>query len=157
ALVHRAGVAAFLVRTDDAGAVPLAVLLQQVGRRALRTGLGQRPVPRGEGAFRIAVASEEDLPPSSPPLGEVAHLAGRAGDSDGERLAGLALRITGAGHEAPEPAALDDHRPAALLAGLVGGLFLDRHDLAVDFLEVLRVLAVRVAGTGEEAAHLPPL
>src|SRR5262245_54972431 len=42
ALVHRAGVPALLVGTDDASAVALAVLLQQVGRRALRARLGQR-------------------------------------------------------------------------------------------------------------------
>src|SRR6185312_168196 len=102
----------------------------------LGAGLVERAIPRGEGARRrvialVAAAAEEDLPAARAALGEVADLASRAVHADGDRLAGLALGVAGAGHEAPEAAALDDHRLAALLALLVGDLFGHGDDLAV--------------------------
>src|SRR6185369_7713326 len=83
--------------------------------------LRQRPVPRGEGAVRIPVATEEHLAPPTPALREVAHLARRTGDADRERLAALALRVPGAGQEPAQPPALDGHHLPALLAVDVGG------------------------------------
>src|SRR5262245_24486904 len=46
-----------------------------------------------------------------------------AGDDRGDLLRVLAVRVSGAGHEAAVPAPFDDHRLAALLADPIGRLF----------------------------------
>src|SRR5262249_31310129 len=103
-------------------------------------------------------APEEDLSEAAAALGEVALFAVRTRDADRHRSGGLAVGVAAAREEAPEPAALDHHPLAAILADLVGGLLLHHLDLAVDGLaEVLGVLAVGVAAAREELPHLPPL
>src|SRR5207244_1314866 len=135
--------------------------LDQERRLALRTRLRDRPIPRDEVALCLAVvgAAEEDLAAPRPLLRQEAATPGpRAVDPQRDRPGGLALRITRAGEELAEPAALDQHRRAAGLALLVGGRLrrdLDRAVLAPD--ELLGVLALRVTGAGEELAVSAPL
>src|SRR5579883_3643188 len=77
---------------------------------------GQRAVPGGEIALRIAVAAVEDPPLLGAPLYELALLALGAPNSGLvlDLLGVLALRKPGAGQEAAEAAQLDDHVAPAL-------------------------------------------
>src|SRR5688572_14687993 len=67
----------------------------------------------------------------------------------------LALGIAGAREELSEPAALDDHRLAAVLAHLVLRLVGVRAGLAL--LELARVCAIRIAAACDERAELADL
>src|SRR5262249_29160781 len=104
-----------------------------------------------------ALTAEEYPTSLASPFGEIAFLALGTGDADGNRLGGFAFRIAGASEKPAETAPLDHHRPTALFTFLVGDLFLHHHDLPIDLLEVLGVLALRVTSAGQKATHLAPL
>src|SRR5206468_1121812 len=111
----------------------------------------------GELAVRVVDAAPEGLPEARLPLGQAAAAlgAGHALQRDGPRR--LASGVVAAGEEPPEAAALVHHRLAARRADLFGGQVLDDLDLAVLLDEVGGVLALRIAGAGEEPAHAAPL
>src|SRR5690242_5073607 len=104
-----------------AGGLSLAVADGQQAA-TLRAGQRQRPIPDGEVAGRVVGAAVEDL-------GGLARLAldqlaaavsaDRAG-LDHERLLECAIRIAGAGDEAPEAPAANEQRTTAFGACLVG-------------------------------------
>src|SRR5713101_4265806 len=150
-------VAALAVAADDGGAGLLRVFLQEEGGMALRTGFGDGPVPQGELALRIVRAGIERPALLAALLGQVAAVL-RALDAERDGLRGLAGRVRRAGDELAEPAGLDYHRRAALLALLVGrGVrFCNDLDGAVrQLLEVLRVLAGRILLVARAGQELP--
>ena len=129
---------------------------------ALRAGLRRGPVPEGEVALGVVRAGVERAALLAALLREVAAVLG-ALDAQRNGLRGLAGRVGRAGEELAEPAGLDHHRRAALLALLIGRRILFRDDLdgAVGQpLEVLGVLAggvLLVARAGQELPVPAPL
>jgi DNA-binding transcriptional LysR family regulator len=87
---------------------------------ALRAGLRDGPLPYREFALRVSVAAVENLPPPGSLLRQFTLPALGAGDAGRrrQRLRPLALGETGTAQELTEPAPLDGHRPATVLAGL---------------------------------------
>src|SRR4029434_2463797 len=89
-----------------------------------RAGLGQRRLPEGEVAVRVAVAAVEGLPALGP-LGDDLALAALGTGPVGllaQVLDAAALGVVRAAQERPEAAAALDHRLAALGAGHRGPL-----------------------------------
>src|SRR5207249_10196205 len=122
-------VAALVVAADKAGASLLGVFFHQERRVALRAGLRHGPVPEGEVALGVVRAGVERAALLAALLREVAAVLG-ALDAQRNGLRGLAGRVGRAGEELAEPAGLDHHRRAALLALLIGRRILLRDDLA---------------------------
>src|SRR2546430_10449963 len=150
-------VAALVVAADKAGASLLGVFFHQERRVALRAGLRHGPVPEGEVALGVVRAGVERAALLAALLREVAAVLG-ALDAQRNGLRGLAGRVGRAGEELAEPAGLDRHRRAALLALLIGRRILFRDDLdgAVgQLLEVLGVLAGRVLLVARAGQELP--
>src|SRR5215218_7238646 len=127
---------------------------------AARAGLGQRRLPQGEVAVRVAVAAVEGLAALGP-LGDDLALAA-LGTGPVRLLAQVldaaALGVVRAAQERPEAAAALDHRLAALGASHVGQLGLGLlGGLLGRLVGVAPVLAVRVAAAGQEPAVPAPL
>src|SRR5579884_184585 len=150
--------AARLIAADHLEAAALFAPLDEERGLALRTGPRNRTLPEGEVTLGIAVAGKEGLPPPGPLLDEGSAASFlRTGHTGADRLGIFTFGITGAGHKAAEAAVLNHHRLAALLADFVGGgLFLDDLDAVGSLDELFGVLAVGVAGTGDEAAEAAP-
>src|SRR5712691_11799710 len=148
-----APVPARLVGAGDVGPLALRVLREEVRLAALRARPRDGPVPRRELAVRVVHAAVERLAEPGAPLGQPAAIIGADHVLEGDGARRLAVRVVAAGEEAAEPPALVDHRLAAGGARLVGGQVLDDLDLAVLLDEVLGVLAVRIAGAGQEPPH----
>src|SRR5262249_42499664 len=155
--------AAALAHAATDRAVALGHLLGDEAGPARRADLRHGTVPGDELALRVAVAAVEQLAAARASLHELALAAaeetshaGRHGFVHGLHV--LALRVARAAEELPVAAEADLHRTAALLAHLVRRLGLDGTDRAVVVAgEVLRVLALRIAGAGEELASPSPL
>src|SRR5919112_2333553 len=127
---------------------------------AVRAGLGQRGLPEGEVAVRVAVAAVEGLAALGPLGDDLALPALGAGPVRllAQVLDAAALGVVGAAQERPEAAAALDHRLAALGAGHVGQLGLGLlGGLLGRLVGVAPVLAVRVAAAGQEPAVPAPL
>src|SRR4029450_2557729 len=128
------------------------VLVGGAQAAAVRAGLGQRRLPEGEVAVRVAVAAVEGLAALGP-LGDdlaLAALGTGAARLLAQVLAALALGIVRAAQERPEATAALDHRLAALGAGHIGQLRLGLlGGLLGRLVGVAPVLAVRVAAAGE--------
>src|SRR5438105_2525369 len=148
---------AFLVGAGDVIAFALRVFREQVRLSALRARTGDRFVPGGELAVRVVHAAVERLAETRLSFGEAAAAVGADHAFQRDRARRLAGRIVAAGEEPAEPAALVDHRLATGRARLVGRNVLDDPDLAVLLDEILGVLAVGIAGAGEEPSHPAPL
>src|SRR4029453_15132123 len=99
------------------------VALRQERGRAHGARLAHRPRPEGEVGVGVIRAGEERLAAARAPLDELAPASRfRTDDAKGDRLGGLALRISRAGDELAEAPVLDHHRLAAGRAELVGRL-----------------------------------
>src|SRR5207302_1487684 len=129
---------------------------------ALRAGLRHGPVPEGEVALGVVRAGLERAACLAALLREVVAVLGTL-DAGRNLFRDLAGRVVRAREELPEPAGLDHHRRAALLAFLVGCrvLFRDDLDRAVwQLLEVVGVLAgwvILVTRAGQELPVPAPL
>src|SRR5262249_11678817 len=117
--VHRQFVSA--LETLAGGPHGLGLLLFHSDKAAIGTRDGYRTVPHRKVAVRVAGAAEEIATLPRAALGDVTLAALGAGDAERHGSRVLALGKPRAGQEFAEPAGLDDHRRAALLADLVGG------------------------------------
>src|SRR5215813_6664103 len=75
---HRLLIVAVLAKATSDGAGLLSGFLHDEGGLAARARLGHRPVPQGEGAFRVAAAAVENLAAARPLLQQLAFVAFRA-------------------------------------------------------------------------------